>query len=110
MSGGHFDYRDMALKDAIFGYSSKPKNVFEDLEISRMVWDMLDLIHAFDWYICGDTGEESWLKAKAEFKQKWLGAPEDRVRRIIDASLDEMRKEIYKTYGIVQEKDAQDGS
>ena len=110
MSGGHFEYKDMDLKSEIFGYGNKPKNVFEDLEISRMVWDMLDLIHAYDWYVSGDTGEESWLKAKAAFKQKWLHAPEARVRRIIDEALDEARREIYETYGVVQEKEAQDGS
>lgn len=72
MSGGRFDYKDMALKSEIFGYSDKPYNVFEDLEISELVWDTLDLIHEYDWYASGDTCKSDYLEAKADFKKKWL--------------------------------------
>ena len=56
MSGGHFEYLDGRLKDEIFGYENKVKNVFEDREISELVFDVLDLIHEFDWYYSGDAG------------------------------------------------------
>lgn len=99
MSGGHFDYQDFTLKDTIFGYSDTPKNVFEDKEISELVWDVLNLIHDFDWYYSGDTGEDDWLKSKAAFKAKWLkAAPEDRIKRIVDDSINESKREIYKTF------------
>ena len=100
MSGGHFDYLDSRLKDEIFGYENKVKNVFEDREISELVFDVLDLIHEFDWYYSGDTGKETYLEAKAKFKKKWLGNKGIRIKRIIDKALDEVRAELYETYGI----------
>ena len=105
MSGGHFEYLDSRLKDEIFGYEDKVKNVFEDREISELVFDVLDLIHEFDWYYSGDTGKETYLEAKAEFKKKWLSSRGVRIKRTIDTALDEVRTELYETYGI--EKDGE---
>ena len=105
MSGGHFEYLDSRLKDEIFGWTDKPENVFEDREISELVFDVLDLIHEFDWYYSGDTGKETYLEAKAKFKKKWLGNKGIRIKRIIDKALDDVRAELYETYGI--EKDGE---
>lgn len=99
MSGGMFNYRDSELKYEIFGWRDKPVNVFEDREISELVWDVLDLIHAFDWYESGDTSEETYLKHKAEFKKKWFSNREMRVREIIDTAISETKEELYKTFG-----------
>ena len=99
MSGGHFNYQDSSLKSEIFGWDERFRNVFEDREISELVWDILNLIHDFDWYYSGDTGEDDWLKSKAAFKAKWLKAtPEDRIKRIVDDSINETKREIYKTF------------
>ncbi len=99
MSGGHFDYKEFSLKDEIFGYSDKPKNVFEDKEISGLVWDVLNLIHELARHYSGDTDEEEWLKIKANFKKKWLnGSSEERAKGIIDSSIDELKQELYKTF------------
>ena len=98
MSGGHFDYIDSRLKTEIFGYEDKPTNVFEDREVSEIVWDVLDLIHAFDWYKSGDTCEETYLKAKAEFKKKWFGNHNTRKKEIINTAIAELKAELYKTF------------
>ena len=103
MSGGRFDYVDSRCKSEIFGWSDKPTNVFEDKEISALIWDVFDLIHDYDWYASGDTCEETYLKAKAKFKQKWLKHDEKRVRMVIDNAIDEVREELYKTYGVIEE-------
>ena len=100
MSGGRFDYLDSRLKDEIFGWTDKPKNVFEDREISELVFDVLDLIHDFDWYYSGDTSKEAYLKAKAEFKKKWFSNRGVRIKRTIDTALNEARAELYETYGV----------
>ena len=101
MSGGRFDYIDSRLKDEIFGWSEKFSNVFEDREISELVWDVLDLIHDYDWYASGDTCEETYLKRKAAFKKKWLGGNRDvRVRQIVDDALREAKEELYKTFAM----------
>ena len=105
MSGGHFEYLDSRLKDEVFGYSSKPINALEDREISELVWDVLDLLHEFDWYYSGDTCKETYLKAKAKFKRKWLGNKGIRIRSIIDEAIDDLRQELYETYGIEDDTD-----
>ena len=105
MSGGRFEYADSRLKSEIFGYfSEKPSNVFEDREISELVWDVLDLIHDYDWYASGDTCKETYLEKKAEFKKKWLSNRGVRVRRIVDEVLAEVKAELYETYGITPEE------
>ena len=99
MSGEHFNYQDSALKSEVFGWDERFRNVFEDREISELVWDVLNLIHDFDWYASGDTIEDDWLKSKSAFKAKWLEvAPEDRIKRIVDDSISEARQELYKAF------------
>lgn len=100
MSGGYFEYLDSRCKSEIFGWTDKPTNVFEDREISELVWDVFDLIHAYDWYASGDTGKDTYLDAKAKFKEKWMKNSDERVRRIIDDAINEARQELYETYGI----------
>ena len=101
MSGGHFNYLDSSLKNEMFGWSDKFHNVLDDRELSELVWDILDLLHDYDWYISGDTGEDSWLEARKEFKDKWLNAErEDMVKRMIDGAVEECREELYRTYDV----------
>lgn len=99
MSGGHFCYTDSQAKSEIFGWTDKPTNVFEDQEISELIFDVFDLIHDYDWYASGDTCEDTWLQKKWAFKTKWLRRPpEERTKAIIDAVIDEARQELYKTF------------
>lgn len=97
MSGGRFDYKDSNLKHEIFGWCDKPSNVFEDKEISELVWDVLDLIHDFNWY----TSEKNYLKAKKAFKDKWLtGDREVRIKEIVEETIEDAKAELYKTFGL----------
>ena len=103
MSGGYWDYKDSSLKSEIFGWSwsddAPIKNVFEDKEISILVYDVFGLMHDFDWYKSGDTCEETWLKKKNEFKKKWFKrGRKDICKNIVDSSIEELRKELYKTF------------
>lgn len=104
MSGGHWNYADSTLKSEIFSWSNEPWNALEDREISELVWDVLELIHSFDWYQSGDTGKEDYLEDKAAFKKKWFSNRGVRIRQTIDNAVDELRKELYETYGL-EEKD-----
>ena len=75
MSGGRFDYKDQYAKNEIFGWFYEGKtipDVFEDEEISELIWDVFDLIHDYDWYASGDTDKADYLKSKEKFKEKWL--------------------------------------
>ena len=100
MSGGHFGYLDSSLKCEIFGLADKPKNVFEDREISELTWDLLNLIHEYDWYKSGDTSKEEYLSEKKKFKNKWFSNRGVRVRRIVDEALQEVSEELYETFGL----------
>lgn len=99
MSGGHFSYLDNTLKMEIFGWTDEPRNVFEDREISELVWDILNLVHDYDWYKSGDTCKETYLKAKAEFKKKWFSNRGVRVRKIVDDAIEQCKNELYDTFG-----------
>jgi hypothetical protein len=98
MSGGHFEYKDSSLKNEMFGWADKPHNVLEDRELSELTWDLLEVIHEYDWYKSGDTGKETYLKAKDKFKKKWLSNRGINVRRIIDESVNELKLELYETF------------
>jgi len=100
MSGGRFDYIDSRLKSEIFGWTDRPSNVFEDREISELVWDVLDLIHDYDWYASGDTCKENYLKAKAKFKKKWMDNRGVRVKRIVDEAIQQTKDELYETFAL----------
>lgn len=100
MSGGRFDYADSRLKAEIFGWTDTPTNAFEDREISELVWDVLDLIHEYDWYASGDTCKETYLKAKADFKKKWMGNRGVRVKRIVDEAIQRTKDELYETFDL----------
>ena len=106
MSGGKFNYADCNLKSEIFGWNCDGKhipNIFQDREISELVYDILDLIHVFDYYDSGDTGKDKYLQKKSEFKRKWLDNRGVRVKYIVDHAIEEVKQELYETYGIKDE-------
>ena len=104
MSGGRCDYRDAAAQSEIFGWISdgdKIPNVFEDREISELIYDVFNLIHDYDWYASGDTCKDTWLKSKKAFKKKWFGNNRGlRVRKIVDDAIKECKSELYETFGM----------
>lgn len=103
MSGGYFNYMDSQLKSEVFGWSNQWWNVFEDQEISELVWDIFDLMHDYDWYKKGDTDKETYLRAKTYFKKKWLDNRGVRVRRIVDEALQRTKDELYETFNIKED-------
>lgn len=98
MSGGHFEYHDMSLKREMFGFGDKPRNVLEDMELSELAFDLLDVIHAYDWYVCGDTCKETYIKSKCEFKKKWFENHEMNVQRIVDDAINNLKLELCETF------------
>lgn len=100
MSGGYFAYQDSNLKTEIFGFQDKWWNALEDREISELVWDVLKLLHTFDYYRCDDTDKETYLIAKSDFKKKWFSNRGVRVRHTVDTAIEELRTELYETFGV----------
>lgn len=99
MSGGYFEWKDRYLKDEIFGWTDRCYNALEDREISELVWDVLNLLHDYDWYKSADTCEETYLEKKAAFKKKWFGSDRSvRLKQYVDDALQETKEELYKTF------------
>ena len=103
MSGGRFNYADRNLKSEMFGWVDEPYNVMEDDEISELVWDVLELIRVFDYYRCSDTGRDTYIKRKNEFKKKWFGNRKIRIEKIVDRKIEELKGEIVEMIGEVNE-------
>lgn len=95
MSGGHWEYKDGDLKVQIFGWKDKPSNALDDIELSELLWDMLNLLHDYDWYISGDTGREDWDASRKAFKKKWLSdSRADNLKTLIEKKLAEVKDEL----------------
>ena len=77
--------------------------VLEDRELSDMTWDLLNLIHTFDYYKSGDCSKEKYLNEKKSFKNKWFSNRGVRIKNVIDSAIDDLKEELYETYGIVKE-------
>lgn len=121
MSGGRFEYLDQKLAREMFGWDidicygekgfSKVNkagaiNPLQDREISKLTWDLLCLIYSFDYYICGDTREETYLEDLKYFKDKWLKpGRKETAKRLIDEECDELKKELYKELGISEKEE-----
>ena len=103
MSGGKFGYYNQYLKAEMFVYSDIPNNVMEDDEISELVWDVLELIRVFDYYSCSDTDRDTYIERKNEFKKKWFGNRSERLEKIVDRKIEELKGEIVEMIGEVNE-------
>jgi len=91
MSGGHFGYEDRRLLEEMYPNScwrsddkrSPLDDPFEDQLVSQLMFDLLKLTHDLDWYKSSDTSEETYLREKTVFCQKWF-APKRSVKVLED--------------------------
>ena len=118
MSGGRFNYEQRNLGYEMFPYSNvdygmgsedywdsvqgaRKRNPMEDKQLSELVFDVLCLVHSADWYLSGDTSEKTYRVDANFFKAKWLKAkPDDLTREEIDKSIEELRDDLYLTFGL----------
>lgn len=125
MSGGRFNYEQRNLGYEMYPYSSvdyglgdrdyfcsvklaRKHNPMEDRQLSELVFDALCLVHSLDWYLSGDTGEETYRKDVRFFKAKWLKATADDLTKTeIDKSIDELRDELYQTFCLGETRDGE---
>lgn len=116
MSGGHWNFQNDSLATDIFPWYFLPNygekgfkqamaarkiNPLEDKMMSEMLWDMFCILHSYDWYVSGDTCEETYRKDVAYFKKKWLMVTDKELaKREIDEALEECRQELYQSMGV----------
>ena len=114
MSGGYWNYENDRAARAIFGLdmnvdygkvgfkqskNARRENPLGDKMVSELVWDVFCLLHSYDWYMEGDTGEETYMEDLKRFKTKWLGVPlEEMVFREIDKALTEAKEDLIKIF------------
>ena len=101
MSGGYFNYANNNLQDKIFtrswtGTRDPRDDPFHDVEISDIVFDVFELIHALDYYESADYGEGTYRKCLTEFKDKWFGkgARQKRLLKYIDDAFASARADL----------------
>lgn len=118
MSGGRFNYMDRSLCTEMFDEWAdydleglkdlkdarkrvRRKNRFEDVEISELIFDVFCLIHSYDWYASGDTGEDDYRKDVEYFKRKWFGkTARQRAEKVAKDAIEEFSEDIKKIFGV----------
>ena len=115
MSGGRFDYRNDTACDEVFGWQvhvdygmgdkeykenvkeARKSNPLQDIELSELVFDVFCLLHSLDWYLSGDTGEDTYREDVKYFKTKWLkGGREETLKAIITERIEDVRDELLR--------------
>jgi len=54
MSGGHFDYQDMRIADLI---DILQRDNYNTEKMEKLLESIMNILHAYDWFRSGDTGE-----------------------------------------------------
>ncbi|MDO4647410.1 MAG: hypothetical protein Q4B26_02080 [Eubacteriales bacterium] len=91
---------DRSLKCEMFGGAEKAYNVLGDRELSELAFDLLDVIHEYDRLMLKEITEEQYDKIKKTFKRKWVSNHGVRVKRIVDAAVEDLREELYQTFEV----------
>lgn len=82
---------------------ARKHNPLDDKIISELVYDVLCLLHSFDYYRCADISEEKYQMDVAAFKHKWLRSySKQEMKSVIDDEIDAVKNELYRTYGIAE--------
>lgn len=107
MSGGRLNYQNDAVCTELFNGASaydgwngaayaRARNPMEDKQLSELIFDVFVLLHSWDWYQSGDTGEEDYREDVEYFKKKWLKkSSDDLAKREIENAIAELRRDLY---------------
>ena len=115
MSGGRWCYNQDTLAYEMFPHSevtyglgkknykesvknARKTNPLDDKLLSELAYDLLCVIHSADWYMSGDTSEETYRADVAFFKDKWLMiGTAGMIKREIEKSMEETKEELFKS-------------
>ena len=115
MSGGYFCGHTDRLAEDLFAFQyphygqkgfsgsalARQQNPLEDKTISELTWDLLCVLHAFDYYKSGDIGEDAYREDVEHFKGKWCKPySKKRTKEIVDAEVAALRLELYYDFGL----------
>lgn len=76
----------------------------EDRELSKLCWDLLCVMHSFDYYKSGDIDEDAYREDVTYFKEKWLKlGRKATAKRLVDEEVAQLRAELYVMLGIKED-------
>lgn len=67
MSGGHFDYQDMRINDLI---DILRRDNYNTDKLEKLLESVMNILHSYDWFQSGDTGEGDFKKEYYKELQK----------------------------------------
>ena len=96
MSGGSYGYRYSDIEETYAG------RMF-DAELDELIIDLVPVLKAVEWWQSSDTSEKEYRKAVQKFKKKWLSddTRTERLGKIINEKVEELREELLKMIGVV---------
>lgn len=94
MSGGSHNYAYCQIDEYFVGH-------MHDRELDDLMKDVSKLMHDLEWFDSGDYGPDGYFDTVKAFKRKWFEQPrKDRLRKLIDKSVEELRGELYQMIGV----------
>lgn len=90
-SGGSYDYTYNCLD--IYYHS-----VYDE-ELDLMIQDLREVLHDLEWWQSCDIGEEDYRKTLNNFKNKWFGNRDERLKEIIESKCKELEKHLLNVVG-----------
>lgn len=92
MSGGSMDYIYCKLESSAIG-------MLMDKELEDMLKDFVALLHDCEWAHDSDISDEEYFETVKKFKDKWFGNRDERLKDIVNQSIEELRLELMRMIG-----------
>lgn len=94
MSGGSYNYICYTIENELY-------KRMHDVELDDLIKDIAELTHDLEWWVSGDTCEETYRKSVDRFKKKWFcGNRKERLKGYIDKEIERTKTELYQMLGV----------
>lgn len=91
-SGGSYDYMCYSIENTYI-------DAVYDEELNMLLKDLVLVLHDLEWWQSGDIGEEDYRKTLNDFKKKWFGNRDERLKEIIENKCKELEKYLMNVVG-----------
>lgn len=90
MSGGSYDYACYKVETEYVGN-------MHDIEMDEMMEDLVKVLHDVEWWQSADISEEDYRFTLDNFKSKWFGERDERIRELLAEQLNKVIKIVLET-------------
>ena len=113
MSGGRFSYKEQSLCYSVFNYDiqvlydlagekaetnrlrAMRDNPLGDKRVSALIYDVLSLLHSYDYYVSGDTSKDCYINDLNYIRSKYLKIQSDKVLEdYVESRCSEIKEQI----------------